>query len=499
MMRLDELLGKTRASWAEPAANALAGSGDDPPEVTSITQDSRTVSAGALFCALQGSVFDGHEHVDAAIDAGAIAVVVERHVTNRVPELVVPDSRVATGELAAAFVGHPSALLDLIGVTGTNGKTSVVTLVAHIVNACGELAASMGTLTGSLTTAAAPDFQQSLRGHLQDGCTVVAAEISSHALDQRRIAGSEVSVAIFTNLSQDHLDYHDDMDDYFEAKAALFAPEFGADAIIDVSDPYGQQLADRVRSQRDAGLFPSDHELIEVDGATEIAKATLAQHSSSFTWRSHHIELPLGGSFSVTNAILAAEAALALGYDETKIAAALNVAAPIPGRFESVDLGQPFAVVVDYSHTPASVSIAVESARGISGGKVRLVFGAAGDRDPGKRPLMGAAATTADVLYVTSDNPRTEDPELIIDAVIAGVETALSGETARSEDIEVHRIADRADAIRSAISGAAPGDIVVIAGKGHEDYQIIGTTTIDFDDRVHARAALAELGWESAT
>lgn len=499
MMRLDELLGKTRAPWAEPAAITLAEAADDPPEVTSITQDSRTVSAGALFCALQGSAVDGHEHIDAAIDAGAVAVVVERHITDRVPELIVADSRVATGELAAAFVGHPSTFLDLVGVTGTNGKTSVVTLVAHIVTACGEPAASMGTLTGSLTTAAAPDFQQALRSHLQDGCAVVAAEISSHALDQRRVAGSEVSVAIFTNLSQDHLDYHPNMDDYFEAKARLFTPEFGADAIIDVSDSYGRQLADRVRSQREAGLFSSDHELIEVDGAAEIAKATLAQQSSTFAWRGHDVELPLGGSFSVTNAILAAEAALALGYDEAKIAAALNLAAPIPGRFESVDMGQPFAVIVDYSHTPASVSIAVESAREIGDGKVRLVFGAAGDRDPGKRPLMGAAATTADVLYVTSDNPRTEDPELIIDAVIAGVDSTLSGDTARSGDIDVHRIADRAAAIRSAITGADPDDIVVIAGKGHEDYQVIGTTTIDFDDRVHARAALAELGWESAS
>ncbi len=488
-MKLDALLAKTRAQWAEPVAASLASAHSEPPDVTSITQDSRTVTPGALFCALQGSSLDGHDHVDGAIDSGAVAVLVERHVTDRVPELIVDNSRLATGELAAAFEGHPSALLDLIGVTGTNGKTSVVTLVAHLVTACGELAASMGTLTGSLTTAAAPDFQQALRSHLQEGCSVVAAEISSHALDQQRVAGSEVSVAIFTNLSQDHLDYHPTMDDYFEAKARLFSPEFGADAIIDVSDEWGAKLAARVREQREAGKYPSDHELIEVDGATEIANATLAQRSCSFTWRGHAVDVPLGGSFSVTNAILAAEAVVALGYDEAKVAAALSTAGQIPGRFESVDAGQPFAVVVDYSHTPASVAIAVESARSISDGRVHLVFGAAGDRDPGKRPLMGAAATAADVLYVTSDNPRTEDPDQIIDEVIAGIVGASN----------VHRIADRAEAIRSAISGAVPGDIVVIAGKGHEDYQIIGTTKTDFDDRVHARAALAELGWESAS
>jgi len=263
--------------------------------------------------------------------------------TNRVPEIVAADSRRATGYLAAAQMGNPTKHLDLIGVTGTNGKTSVVTLVAHIVRACDGKAAAMGTLTGALTTAAAPDFQRSLRTHLDDGCSVVAAEISSHALDQQRIAGSDVSVAIFTNLSQDHLDYHSDMEEYFEAKAQLFTSEFGADAVIDVSDPWGARLAERIREQRATNSFPSDRELIAVDGAALIAGARLAQRSSAFTWRGHPIELPLGGSFSVTNAALAAEATLLLGYDETAIAAALNGASPIPGRFESVDNGQPFA------------------------------------------------------------------------------------------------------------------------------------------------------------
>lgn len=492
MIRLDSLLDKTRAPWASLVASELGEilqtTGVDPPEITAITQDSRTVSTGALFCALKGRAVDGHDHVDAAVDQGAAAVVVEHHVTDRVPEIIVDNSRTATGELAAAFNDHPD--VELVAVTGTNGKTSVVSLVAHVLNACGRPAVSMGTLTGSLTTAAAPDFHAALRLHADDGIEVVAAEVSSHALDQGRIAGSAPAVSVFTNLSQDHLDYHSDMEDYFDAKAQLFSTSFPAPAIIDVSDEWGAVLAERLT---EAG----DRSITAIDGASYIDGATLGQTSSQFEWRGHNINLPLGGAFSVTNAVLAAEVAVTLGSSVDLVASALATAPQIPGRFESVVCGQPFAVVVDYSHTPASVEAAVVSARALTNNRVILVFGAAGDRDPGKRPLMGASATAADVLYVTSDNPRTEDPDRIIDAVVAGVEAA------RAEDPQhrliVHRVADRAEAIRSALSGALPGDIVVIAGKGHEDYQIIGTTTIDFDDRVQARAALAQLGWESAS
>ena len=480
---LDELLARTRAPWTDSAASSISAT----PTITSITQDSRTVTNGALFCALRGSAFDGHDHVESAVDSGAVAVLVERHVTTRVPELVVANSRSATGELAAAFNDHPD--VQLVAVTGTNGKTSVVTLVSHIINSTGGKAASMGTLTGSLTTAAAPDFHAALRDHALSGRNVVAAEVSSHALDQGRIAGSTPAVSIFTNLSQDHLDYHADMDDYFEAKAKLFGDDFVAPAIIEVSNPWGQRLADRLRSR-------SDRAVVAVDSADYIATARLEQTSSQFTWRGHEIDLPLGGAFSVTNAVLAAEAAVVLGLAPAEIARALSEAPQIPGRFETVDAGQPFAVVVDYSHTPASIEAAVASARNLTDGQVHLVFGAAGDRDAGKRPLMGAAATNADVLYVTSDNPRTEDPERIIDDVIAGVHDASGND---SKESNVHRIADRAEAIRAAISGAVPGDIVVIAGKGHENYQIIGSTRTNFDDRVQARAALAAQGWEGAT
>lgn len=476
-VRLDELLAQTRAPWVEHLRSSLA----DSPEITSITQDSRTVTPGALFCALSGSNSDGHDHVGSAIEAGAAAVLVERHVTDAVPELLVTDARTAMGELAAAFNGHPD--VQLVAVTGTNGKTSIVTLLAHIVNSCGGSAASMGTLTGSLTTLAAPEFHASLREHHEAGRNIVAAEVSSHALDQGRISGSIPAVSIFTNLSQDHLDYHESMESYFEAKARLFDEPFVAPAVIDVSDSWGARLVERLADS-------TPRTIVAVDGAGYVSGATLHHTSSEYTWRDHEVLLCLGGAFSVINAVLASEAAVILGYDVAGIVEALGTVPQIPGRFESIDQGQPFGVFVDYSHTPGSIDAAVESARTLTNGAVRIVFGAAGDRDPGKRPLMGRAASAADVLFVTSDNPRSEDPEVIIDQVVAGIESTPAS--------DVHRISDRAEAIGAAISGAAPGDIVLITGKGHEDYQIIGSTRTDFDDRVEARAALAFSGWEGA-
>ncbi len=447
------------------------------PALTSITQDSRTVEHGSLFCAIRGAS-DGHAYISEAVDRGAAAVLVDHPTGATVPEVVVSDTREATGHLASAFWGHPSESLQLVGVTGTNGKTSIVSMIEHLVAFCGDASASMGTLTGSLTTSAAPEFQEALAGHRDDGCAVVAAEVSSHALDQKRIVGSRVRVAVFSNLSQDHLDYHQDMDDYFAAKARLFDPELSQSAVVDVSDEWGRRLARRTTI-----------ETIEIDGGAIAAAAQLDQRTSTFVWRERTITLPLGGRFSVHNALLAAETCVLLGYAPETIAEGLESTPPIPGRFESIDAGQPFAVVVDYSHTPASIEAAVSSARALTSGRVLLVFGAAGDRDPGKRPLMGQAARHADLLYVTSDNPRTEDPDMIIDEVVAGTVDAVG---------EVRRIPDRRDAIRSAIADAQAGDIVVIAGKGHEDYQIVGTTRRDFDDRLEARRALADRGWGNA-
>lgn len=485
---LAEVIGKVEARVPGLISNASQLAAVDV-EVSAVTQDSREVTGGAVFAAIAGSSVDGHEFVDTALASGAAAVLVDESfdTTGKNQDAVFitsADTAKATGHIAAALLDYPTDDVRLVAVTGTNGKTSIVTIIEHLVNQSGGVGASMGTLTGSLTTAASPQFHQALADMRERGITVVAAEVSSHALDQKRIAGADVSVAVFTNLTQDHLDYHADMDEYFEAKALLFSNDVGAHSVIDVSDEYGQALARRVEETKGPEV-----QLREIEGNAIAAAGTLGQSSSTFQWRDQEIVLPLGGSFSVNNAVLAAEAAVLLGFDVDDVAGALESVPQIPGRFESVQQGQPFAVVVDYSHTPASVAAAIESARELADGRVIIVFGAGGDRDQGKRPLMAQAADAADVVYVTSDNPRTEDPAKIIDEVITGSSTPN----------KVHRIVDRAEAIGAAISGALPGDVVVIAGKGHENYQIVGTTRSEFDDRSHARAALALAGWENAS
>lgn len=455
-----------------------------PPEgdlsvlVEHITNDSREVRSGSLFCAIAGVGNDGHDFIEAAAEAGAAAAIVERRVDANLEQLVVEDSRLWTGWLSASFENQPSKDLDVVGVTGTNGKTSIVTIIEHIAQSCGANAASMGTLTGSLTTAAAPGFQRALSTQRDAGSRVVAAEISSHALDQQRVAGTHFSVAVFSNLSQDHLDYHPSMEDYFSSKALLFEAGRSAHAVIDTSDEWGRRLADSIS-------IPASL----VAGESIARMAEMHSTGSTFTWRDLEVSLPLGGRFGVVNAVLAAEACVVLGFAPTDIAAALGSAPQIPGRFELIDLGQDFGVLIDYSHTPASVAAAVASARDITTRRVLVVFGAAGDRDPGKRPLMGEAASSADRLYITSDNPRSEDPDAIISAVRAGV-------TSDHEDSgSVFSMADRRAAIHAAVADACEGDVVIIAGKGHEDYQIIGTTRLDFDDRVVARDALTAAGW----
>lgn len=450
--------------------------GDLTVRVSDIVIDSRHVSKGSLFCAIPGAASDGHDYVESAAKAGAVAAVVERRLDLDIPQLIVDDSRHWAGWFAAAIEERPSQDIDVVGVTGTNGKTSIVTIIEHIVNACGVVAASMGTLTGSLTTASAPQFQRALRNYANQGTRVVATEVSSHALDQHRVAGTHFGVSVFSNLSQDHLDYHPTMEDYFAAKSRLFSPELSERAVIDVSEEWGRRLA------KSASI-----DVVPVDGAAIAQTARLEPSGSVFAWRGIEISLPLGGRFSVVNAVLAAEACVLLGFGPENIAQALGSTPQVPGRFELVDLGQNFAVIVDYSHTPASIAAAVASARALTAERVLLVFGAAGDRDPGKRPLMGAAASAADVLYITSDNPRSEDPAAIISQVLAGVSPSRSDVT--------RQVPDRSMAIHAAVADACDGDVVIIAGKGHEDYQIVGSERLDFDDRLVAAEALKANGW----
>ena len=443
--------------------------------VTDVEHDSRSVRPGALFACIRGAAHDGHDFAGQAVERGAAALLVQAPVPGPVPSLVVPSVRAALGPAAAEVHGHPSRRLELVGVTGTDGKTTTVRLLAGILNAAGRPADEMGTLTGARTTPEATEIQRRLARSVADGRRAVAMEVSSHALDQHRVGGCRFRVAAFTNLGRDHLDYHGNPEDYLAAKARLFAPNLSDRAVVWTGSDGGRWLAA-------AAAVP----VVEV-GPQEVQVLELKPASTRFRWRGLPVEIGLGGRFNVHNAVLAAEAAVALGVDPADAAGALAAAAGAPGRFEIVDakgeFGQDFTVVVDYAHTPGALKAALDAAREITGRKLWAVFGAGGERDPGKRPGMGAAAAAAaDRAVVTSDNPRGEDPARIIAEIVSGMD--------RLPHLVV---TDRRLAIRRALSEAGPGDVVVIAGKGHEATQTVGSETVEFDDRLVARAELARL------
>ncbi|NLA36107.1 MAG: UDP-N-acetylmuramoyl-L-alanyl-D-glutamate--2,6-diaminopimelate ligase [Actinobacteria bacterium] len=448
--------------------------------VTSITLDSRSVQPGALFCCVPGALHDGHDHAAAAVEAGATALLVERELPLPVPQLLVDDVRLAMGPLAAAIYDNPTAAGDrkvrVVGVTGTNGKTTTVTLVAQILDALGVAAATIGTLTGARTTPEAPELQAQFRQFAESGVEVVAIEVSSHALALHRVDGTRFEVSVFTNIGIDHLDFHHTQEQYFAAKARLFEPSLSEQGVVNLDDVHGRLL-------RDASTIP-------MTGFSVSALDDLVFHArgARFTWRGERVELPLVGRFNVANALGAAEAVRALGFAESAIASAMAELKAPGGRFEVVDAGQPFLVVVDYAHTPDALENVLLTARDlVDRGKLRVVFGCGGDRDVSKRPQMGAvAARLADEILITSDNPRSEDPSAIIEAVKAGSSTPLAS------------IVDRRDAIETVLAEAGPGDVVVIAGKGHETTQTIGSTVIPFDDRAVAATWLASRDWGSA-
>lgn len=456
------------------------GGGGDTLTITGITHDSRAVRPGWLFCCVPGATVDGHRFADAAIDAGAAALLVERSVTDRVPELRVGDVRAAMGPAAAALYGHPSTRLDVVGVTGTNGKSSVVQLIADIGDRAGRPSEIYGTLTGARTTPEGTDLQRNLRDSADGGAAMVAIEVSSHALSLSRVAGTRFAAAIFTNLGRDHLDFHQTMDRYFEAKATLFDPGYTSVAVVNLDDPHGAKLAERVRATPGielAGYGLADAADLRIDGAV-----------SHFTWHGNRIALPLAGRHNVANALAAATAARTLGIDDAAIVAALEATAPVRGRFELVDAGQPFTVAVDYAHTPDALAAVVETARQVSSDRVIVVFGCGGDRDQDKRPEMGrVVGRGADLAVVTSDNPRGEEPRAIIDAIVAGM--AGGGDDPMAEVLVEP---DRRAAIEAALRAAGPGDVVLIAGKGHETVQVVGDEEFPFDDRQVAAEALAE-------
>jgi UDP-N-acetylmuramoyl-L-alanyl-D-glutamate--2,6-diaminopimelate ligase len=466
----------------------LLGAGAPDVDVTALAYDQRAVGPGTLFFCVPGFTRDGHDFAPDAVARGAVALVVARPLGLGVPEVVVADVRAAMARAAARFHGDPTAELAVVGVTGTSGKTTTTWLVRTLLEAAGRPCGLLGTVTAVVAGRAAPlarttpeaiDLQATFRAMLDGGDRACAMEVSSHALDLRRVDGVRFPVAGFTNLSQDHLDFHPDMEAYFAAKRRLFRDFEVRTPVIGVDDEWGRKLAAERADAVTVGLdADADWRALDVRpglGGTAFRVVSPAGEAD--------VSLPLRGRFNAANALVALAAGHALGLELDTMAAALESAPPVPGRVQPVDEGQPFAVLVDYSHKPAALENVLATARDMAAGRVIVVFGAGGDRDRGKRPVMGEiAARLADVAVVTSDNPRSEAPEAIIDEIMAGVPPDAEG---------VERIADRRAAIDRAVGLARPGDVVVIAGKGHERGQeFAGGRKEPFDDVAVASEAL---------
>ncbi|HEY4279509.1 MAG TPA: UDP-N-acetylmuramoyl-L-alanyl-D-glutamate--2,6-diaminopimelate ligase [Conexibacter sp.] len=479
------------AAAADPAALASPAG---ETEITALAYDNRTVQPGTLFFCVPGFTRDGHDFAADAVTRGAAALVVERELGLGVPEMLVPSVRAAMAPAAAAFAGDPTADLQVVGITGTNGKTTTAFLVRALLEAAGRQTGLLGTVTSFVggkeravqrTTAEAIELQRDFRAMLGGGDVACVMEVSSHALELHRADAIHFAAAIFTNLTQDHLDFHPTMEEYFAAKHKLFAPASGEAPgvnVVNVDDPYGQRLA--------AGLRASGSKLvttaIDHDADYRATDLRTGLTGSTFTALTPEgpiaLRTPLPGRFNVQNVLGAVAAVRALGVSLQQIAAALPQAGRVPGRFEPVEEGQEFAVLVDYAHTPDSLDNVLQAARGLTDKRVLTVFGCGGDRDRGKRPLMGEIAVRlADEAYVTSDNPRSEDPEEILRDIVFGT----------GEGPHVHVEVDRRRSIFEAIAAAQAGDVVVIAGKGHEQGQeFAGGEKLPFDDVTVAREAL---------
>lgn len=457
-------------------AGTRAGSGPPDPDIASVAYDSRAVQPRSLFCCVPGLVHDGHDHAAAAVAAGAVALVVERPLALDVPQVVVPDARVAMAAAAAELNDHPSRRIPVVGVTGTNGKTTVVQMVAAIARAAGLEADVIGTLTGERTTPEAPDLQSRLRDDVDAGAALVAMEVSSHALALHRVDSVWFEVGVFTNLSPDHLDFHRTMEDYFRSKATLFDAGRVGLAVVNADDVYGRLLRDA--TQVEVVTYSMD----------DVKVLDMTAWGTTFTRRGERVRLPLAGHFNVSNALAAMAVCERLGISDQQVRAGLESMGQVPGRFEVVDVGQRFPVIVDYAHTPDGLRHLLEAASTLRGtrpdgsrGRLAVVFGCGGDRDRAKRPLMGeVAARWGDDVTITSDNPRSEPAMAIIEAILSGVPSGT----------EPHVEPDRRAAIRSVVGAAQPGDVVVVAGKGHETTQDLGSHVVAFEDRVVAAEEL---------
>jgi UDP-N-acetylmuramoyl-L-alanyl-D-glutamate--2,6-diaminopimelate ligase len=459
--------------------------GDDSVEIADLAYAAGGVRPGALFFCVPGATADGHDFAAAAVERGAAALAVERKLPVAIPQVVVEDTRAAMPTAAAAFFGYPTRELEVAGVTGTTGKTTTAYLLYSILEAGGRRPGLMGTVESRVggerrpavrTTPEAIDLQRAFRAMLDAGDRSVALEATSHGSELGRLAGVRFAALAFTNLSEEHLDFHETMERYYAAKRRLFVGPEPPPAAVNVGDAYGRELADELRALGRAPVltfgFPDDAE-IRPEGL----------ENGRFRAGGIDLETRLRGRFNVENVLAAVAVALLLDVEDDAIAEGIARVDGVPGRFEAVDEGQPFTVVVDYSHKPGALENVLRAARDLTPARVLCVFGCGGDRDRSKRPLMGRiAADLADVAIVTSDNPRSEDPDAIIAEVVAGAPGRL--------DVEP----DRRVAIRRALEAAEAGDVVVIAGKGHEQGQEIDGQVLPFDDREVAREALRSLG-----
>ncbi|MBE9169434.1 UDP-N-acetylmuramoyl-L-alanyl-D-glutamate--2,6-diaminopimelate ligase [Pleurocapsales cyanobacterium LEGE 06147] len=492
-MKLRELLSKVSGVKKSAECSAL------DTEVKGLCTNSHACQPGDLFIGMPGTRVDGGEFWQSALAGGAIAALITPQAAAKQPPMAdecvieVEDAIAACAEVAAAFYNYPAQQLRMVGVTGTNGKTTTTHLIEYFLRQSQMPTALVGTLytrwqgyhqTAVHTTPFAVQLQSQLAAAVQAGNECAVMEVSSHALAQGRVRGCTFAVGVFTNLTQDHLDYHRDMEDYFQAKSLLFNPDYlQGKAIVNLDDPYGRRLLQQLEPDRIWSYSVSDSQAhlwtrdlnYESTGVSGILHTPVGEVS----FRS-----PLVGQFNLSNLLATVGAALQLGVNLTTIVETLPQFPGVPGRMERVQISQDqkISVIVDYAHTPDSLENLLKAARPFIAGKMICVFGCGGDRDRTKRPLMGKiAAQLADVVVVTSDNPRTEDPQKILDDILGGIPASIKPIV----------ISDRATAIRAAISNAQPGDGVLIAGKGHEDYQILGTEKIHFDDREQAREALA--------
>ncbi len=474
-MKLQELMKNTGAA------------GVPDREATGVVNDSRQVKPGDVFVCIRGAQSDGHRYAAAAAAQGAVAVVCEEDVGLE-NQILVPDTHLAYSRMASNFHGNPEKKLRLVGVTGTKGKTTVTSLIKRILTQSGQKVGLIGTIQNEIgeqvihaenTTPDAMELESLYARMVEGGCTFCVMEVSSHALDQQRIGDSHYETAVFTNLSHEHLDYHRDMEDYFEAKAKLFA--ICDSAVINRDDEYGRRLLER---HPEAMTFSLEEE-------ADLTAKEIVCHAESVDFLlcaggvESRVHFGMPGRFSVRNALAAAGACLQLGVSLNTIISALSSTSGVRGRIETIPTGRDFTVITDYAHSPDSLENVLSSLKETVKGRLVALFGCGGDRDRTKRPLMAAAAARhADALIITSDNPRTEDPQAIIDEILPGLE---------GFSVPYTVIVNRREAIFHAVRTAQPGDTIVLAGKGHEDYQIIGHEKFHFDEREVVAEALAAL------